>query len=325
MAPIKRTVKKLLEKIYYDIQHPAAYGTSRQLYIAAKKIQKTLTLQQVEEFLQKQPAYTLHRPVKHKFPRRKTIARGIDTIWQADLVSLLPIRRENSGYGYILTIIDVFSRFAFAAALKKKTAGEVATAFKKILKMSKRRPLKLHTDFGGEFYGKPFKNFLRENKIIHYSTHSDTKAAVVERLNRTLKGRMFKYFSAKNTLRYIDILPSLVDAYNNRYHTSLGRKRSPAAVNKRNEKEVRTFLYGDNAERGRKPLAKRSKFKVNDTVRITKLRRAFRKGYLKGWTDEVFTVVEVLDTVPVTYRLSDSAGEILQGIFYSEEMTKVIF
>lgn len=320
---IKRTALKHLEKIYYDPKHSAAFGTCRQLFKAAKKVVKNLTLEQTETWLQAQPTYTLHRPVRRTFLRRKTLTRGLDYIWQADLVSLLPIRRENSGYGYILTVIDVLSRFTFAAAIRRKTGHEVLAAFRKILRTSKRCPKKLHTDAGVEFYNSVFKTFLRKNDIAHYSTFSDTKAALVERFNRTLKERMFKYFTANNTLRYIDILPDLVEAYNNRPHTSLGHGRTPASVNKKNEKEIWQVLYGTLRKPSRM-ANKKQKYKIGDTVRITKLRRAFKKGYLKGWTDEVFIVFEVVDTEPVTYRLSDTDGEVLQGIFYREEITKVI-
>ena len=67
---------------------------------------------------------------------------------------------------------------------------------------------------GKEFYNDKLKSFLRQNKISLYSTFSETKAPVIERFNRTLKQHMWRYFTYKNTLRYIDILQDLVKAYN---------------------------------------------------------------------------------------------------------------
>ena len=186
---------KILQKIYYDAGHHAGYGSVENLFRAAKLKKKKITRQEVERFLEKQDTFTLHRPVKKKFKRRKTLARYLDHIWQADLVDLQAISKENRGHSYILTVIDVLSRYAFAVPLKNKTGLSIIQAFKKIFSLSKRKPKKIHTDYGTEFYNKSFKDFLRDNKIILYSTSSDTKASIVERFNRTLKSKMYKYFA----------------------------------------------------------------------------------------------------------------------------------
>ena len=177
----------ILQDIYYDPGHHAGYGNAEDLYYAAKLRRKKITRREVERFLEKQDTYTLHRPVRKSFERRKTLSRHLDHIWQADLVDLQAISKENRGFSYILTVIDVLSRYAFAVPLKNKTGLSIVGAFKKIFSQYKRKPKKLHTDNGSEFYNKTFKDFLRKNKIILYSTSSDTKAALVERFNRTLK------------------------------------------------------------------------------------------------------------------------------------------
>ena len=99
--------------------------------------------------------------------------------------------------------------------LKSKTGLEVANALKKIFK--ERKPDKLWVDMGGEFYNREVQKL-----VSLYSTENEEKSTVVERWNRTMKEKMFKYFSANSTRRYIDVLDELVEQYNNTKHSSIG-------------------------------------------------------------------------------------------------------
>ena len=142
------------------------------------------------------------------------------------------------------------------------------------------------------------------------------KAAVVERFNRTLKTKMYKYFTFKNTLRYIDVLQDLVDSYNATYHRSIGM--APNEVNATNEHLVRSRLYPP-----KKPVV-RWQFDVGDTVRITKARHTpFNKGYEQQWTRKLFRVQSRIPTDPPTYALKDMAGEPIKDKFYRFEIQKV--
>ena len=140
---------------------------------------------------------------------------------------------------------------------------------------------------------------------------------MVERFNRTLKTRMWKYFTAKNTRVYIDILQDIVHAYNNSYHRSVGQ--APSSVSLLNVGQVRRKLCGKSWT---KPMRK-FKFKLGDQVRISKSRRTFKKGYLPSWTQEIFTVTKIIPRVPPVYRLRDYADDEIEGVFYAEELQKV--
>lgn len=192
--------------------------------------------------LQKVPTYTLHKNVIRKFPRRITKAYGIDHIWQVDLIDLKKLKFENRHYEYLLTCIDVFSRYAFVVPLKKKTALATMEAFKKIFETSKRKPKIVYSDWGNEFKGECLK-YLNELGIRHVDTKSIHKAAMVERFNRTLKEKMFRFFTFTKKKSYIDELDNLVKNYNNSYHRII--KTAPAKVNKNNEKQIYNLLYGD--------------------------------------------------------------------------------
>ena len=148
--------------------------------------------------------------------------------------------------------------------------------------------------------------------MIHlFTTNSELKASVVERFNRTLKTRMWKYFTAKNTRVYIDILQDIVHAYDNSYHRSIGQ--APASVSLLNVGQVRRKLYGKSWT---KPIRK-FKFKLGDQVRISKSRRTFKKGYLPSWTQEIFTVTNIVPRVPPVYRLRNYADDEIEGVFYA--------
>ena len=199
----------------------------------------------------------------------------------------------NDGYKYILTGIDVFSKYAFAKPLKSKTGQEVASAFAEIFKRRDHVPLKIQTDDGREFRNKIVQDLFKRFNIHWFSTKNEGKAQTVERFNRTLKGRMYKYFSAKNTKRWVDVLDKLVKNYNTSYHTSI--KMTPTEALDR-EGDVRNNLYGvPNVHKKSKP-----KFVVGSRVRISKYKTKFNRGYTPNFTNEMFTVVEVLDTSPVT-------------------------
>ena len=174
----------------------------------------------------------LHKPVRKKYPKRRVYASSVDAIWAADLVEMQSFARQNKGYKYNLMIIDVFSKYGWAIPLKTKTGLEVTRAFQHLWEKKQAQtaippppppppPKKLWTDKGKEFYNKHMSELLRKHDVELYSTENEEKSSVVERWNRTIKRIMWKYFTANNTVKYIDVLPSLIEKYNNTYHRSI--------------------------------------------------------------------------------------------------------
>ena len=146
--------------------------------------------------------------------------------------------------------------------LRNKTSSEVSKAFKSIIE--DRKPKKVQYDQGIEFKNKEFQKLLREYDIISYEARNDTKAAIVERFNRTFKNKMYRYLTAENTLQYIDVLQDLMESYNNTYHRSI--KMKPINVNEDNEKKVHKTLFPINR------MKAKSKYKIGDYVRLFSLR-----------------------------------------------------
>jgi len=272
-----------------------------------------LPVKEITEFLHEQDEYTKHKPIKRKFQRRRVYVTHIDDQFQADLVDMQEFKKYNNDTNYILTVIDVFSKFACGIPIKNKTGHEIAKAFKLIFK--ERIPENIQTDKGTEFINKHTQKLFKDNNIHWFTTENiEIKASVVERLNRTLKTKMWKYFTANNTRRWIDVIDKLIYNYNNSYHRSI--KMTPVEGSRiENQEQTNNRCV---------KMTKRSiaSFHVGDKVRISKYKGPFKKGYLPNFTEEIFKISEVLKTTPVTYKIVDLNGEQILGTFYEPELVK---
>ena len=256
-------------------------------------------------------AEELHKPIITKFPKRRVVVNGIDKIWAADLIDMQQLSRYNNNYKYLLTVIDIFSKYGWIVPLKNKTGECVASAFKEIFKS--RKPEKLWVDKGKEFYNKHVKQL-----VDIYSTENEEKSSVVERWNRTMKKDLYKYFSANSTNKYIDILDQLVAKYNNTKHSSI--KMTPVEASKK-ENEIRVWR-NLNPDHDKLQPRLNPKFNVGDKVRIIRKKSIFDKGFTSNWTEEVFEISSILNTVPMTYKIIDMMGEEIQGSFYERELQR---
>ncbi|GBM53878.1 hypothetical protein AVEN_64807-1 [Araneus ventricosus] len=153
---ITNEVDKLLEKYYYDVEHPASFGGVAKLAKAAG-----VSIKLAREWLMKEDTYTLFKPTRYKFLRRKTLAYGIGDLIQSDLVDLSKVSRQNRGVNFLSTSIDAFSKKAYVLTLKDKSAKMMLEAMKKLLKQAK--PIvNLQTDEGKEFYNKQVQQLLKK-------------------------------------------------------------------------------------------------------------------------------------------------------------------
>lgn len=262
-------------------------------------------------------ANELHRPARRNYARRYVDVRGLDETWQADLVDMSAYSAVNKGYKFLLTIIDIFSKFAWGVPIKSKNACDVTGAMKSVLALG-RVPKHLHVDQGKEFYNKEFKALMKHHGINMYSTFSNLKASICERFNRTLKNKMWRQFTLRGSHKWIDILPELLESYNNTKHSTT--KMKPKDVSATNEKQIYRSVY---KPRQIKRSKRRRKFRAGDKVRISKYKNVFEKGYTPNWTTEIFTVNEVKNTNPPTYKLTDYLDQPIEGGFYEEELSMV--
>jgi len=307
-------MNELLSNIYYDPSHPAGLSSAQQLAKASG-----VSLKKVQAWLKAQPTYTLHRAARKKYPTRSYIVHDIDEQWQADLADVALIARQNKGYTFILTVIDLFSRYAWARPLKSKRGKEVAAAFEDIFKEG-RIPKRIQTDQGKEFENRDVQALFQNHNIELFSVKSAYKAAVVERFNRTLKTKLWRYFTVNMNEKWVDVLPKVLVSYNNSKHRSIGCK--PSEVNSSNVAEIRDKMLTTNQK---KKIKEKDDINVGDKVRISKVKSVFAKGYLANWTEEIFTVESInRKHIPITYKLKDYQGEVIEGSFYRHEIQSIV-
>ena len=151
----------------------------------------------------------------------------------------------------------------------------------------KSPPSKIWVDRGSEFYNNFFKKWLQDNDIAMYSAHNEGKPVVAETFIRTLKNKIYKFMTSVLKNVYIDKLDDMVNEYNNTYHRTI--KMKPVDV------KDNTYINTDKEVNDKDP-----KFKVCDYIRISKYKNIFAKGYTSNWSEEVFVIKEIKNTVPWT-------------------------
>jgi hypothetical protein len=309
--------EQYLRKLYYGIDSPTAFTGKNSLLRKIKQdgFAKEITGEKLDEWLQKQYTYSLHKTYRKPSVYRRVLTSFVDDQWQADLLELREFSDVNKGFNYVLCVIDCFSKYAWVVSLKTKTGLETRNAFAKIFELG-RIPSKLQVDEGREFYNENVKKLLEDHKIQFFSTHAGQKASIVERFIRTIKSRLWKYFTANETRQWENVIHDLTSDYNDTFHTSIKMTPTQASLPE-NSLNVFQNLYHPYL------IAKHglAKFKVGETVRISKYKKTFDKGYLPNYTEEFFKIKQVHYGTPTVYSLEDLKNESVSGIFYEDELS----
>ena len=303
---------RLLQSIYYNAKSPAGFSSAQKL-VARSGLPPRIVM----SWLRHQPTYTLHHPRQVRprahYPYRVYSPR---LQFQADLVDYSKYAPWNEGYKFMLVVIDIFSKKAWAVPLKTKGGKEVAQALDKILDPP---PERLQVDQGSEFYNQHVTRVLKAKNVERFSIFSQYKCAVVERLNRTIKDRLERIFTATNSKTWIHVLNDVMEAYNNSHHRTIGM--APNQVTDENVEEVVTAILKSQ----RKPHKAIPTLPINTRVRISRDKGTFGRGYEANWSTEEFFVEAVRETPggPPMYTLRDAQGEIIKGSFYPQEVQRV--
>jgi len=310
----KNTSEKII-KNYTDINNPGSF-TSVNTFV---KNNPKYSLKETSEALSEVPSYTLHKDILKKFKRRKTIVTRANHTWQIDLadVSNLKNKKYSQFYNFIFIAVDSFSRFAYAYPIKNKSTEETSNALEKILENSKR-PLFLYGDNGKEFLGK-FRETALKNNIKLLFTNSKNKASIAERFIRTLKQRLYRYFTFSKEKNYIQVLNKIIFNYNNNIHGSI--KMKPSEVNEKNEKIVYNNLYGDDEDINNNFI--QYTFNIGDYVRRVLKKNLFDKGYTQNWSSEIFIISMLNPTNPPTYNIKSTENISMPHVYYKEELQKI--
>ena len=251
-------------------------------------IKKDLTKIFIDEIYRKAP--------KKNYETNKITYNHIDEIWSIDLADFSDYKiSNNKNYRYIFIIIDNFSKFLWAIPLKNKYSQTITNEFSNILSTSKRKPIKIESDRGSEFYNSIFQNFLKSKNIQHYSRFTDKGPSIAERVIRTIRSLLKKPVFEKGKADWLSELPSVVKKYNNTIHSSI--KMTP---NQDSKKSNQKLVY-NNLKDNREVL--KPKFNLSQLVRTADIKRVFTKGDSTNWSYKLYTITEVIhDTIP-SYRI----------------------
>ena len=236
------------------------------------------------------------KPPLRNFPTNKIVYNSIDEIWSIDLADFSDYKTSNNkGFRYIFIVIDNFSKYLWAIPLKNKYSQNITKEFSNILSKSKRKPLKIESDRGTEFYNGIFQNFLKSKNIHHYSRYTDKGPSIAERVIRTIRNLLKKPVFLAGNADWVSELSSITKQYNNTIHHSI--KMTPNQASKKsNEKLVFSNLRDDRVKR-------QPKFKLGQLVRTADIKKVFSKGDSTNWSYKLYTITEVIhDTIP-SYRI----------------------
>ena len=297
---------------YYDAKQPGSLSGVDKLY----RSQAHATRRELQDWLRGEEAYTLHKPVRYRFPRNKVVVSGLDDQWDADLMEMTG--QPDEGYNYLLVALDILSRYVWTRPLKNKTGKDVSAAFEDIFAEG-RIPRKIRSDRGTEFTNKKTQEVFKKHGVKHFLTNNEVKANFAERVIRTLKLRLKRYETWKQTHKWKDIMKDITESYNKTYHRSI--KTSPALVTKENQADVWMIQYA--GERKTKRDGE-FKYKIGDYVRISHLRRTFQREYDERYTGEIFKVVGRKKRSGLNiYKLKDFHDENVLGTFYEPELQRI--
>jgi hypothetical protein len=152
---------------------------------------------------------------------------------------------------------------------------------------------------------------------FYFTRNDDIKCSVVERFNRTIKERLWMYMTQENGFRYIDALQPVVDSYNASVHSSTGY--APDAVGLVESRVIRQCMLQE------VKTLKAAQFAVGDFVRISKRKGTFEHGFEENFTHEIFIITDALFSGDVhLYRIKDRSNVEVKGLFYEQELSKVI-
>ena len=198
------------------------------LYKRAREKGHKYTLKQVKEWYFNQPVNQIYKqPQKVRRFNKIQSNNYAPGTFQADLMDLQRFARWNKGYKYLLNIIDVFSRYSFSFPIKTKKPSEIAPFFKQVIDEVKPKKMWFTFDNGNEFKGDVKKLLVERGAEIHLndpkSLNSKNTVGLIERFNKTVLNKIRKYMTSKDTVKYVDAIPDMIDNYNNTVHSATNR------------------------------------------------------------------------------------------------------
>ena len=257
------------------------------LYSAEKLYKKLkdkgISLKDIKDFLKSQETHQIHLQTTkphHYFP---IYSKSKNDIWQLDLMDVSPWSSQNKGINFILVCIDIYTRFLRVTPLKNKTIHSVVDAMRQLIKEEK--PNTIQVDQGSEFISREFKQLAKTNNItIRYTDVGNHKAlGIVDRVCRTLRDLIERYFTMYDTRTYINVLDKLIFNYNHTHHS--GINSTPA-------KPDLDYIKHSYLEKYQEALHNETSFNIGEKVRFVINRRMFQKGTQAKWSKTIGEIIK---------------------------------
>jgi hypothetical protein len=337
MKELTKEQTDFLKKLYYEDNIKVGI-VKLYKYIKDKYPEQKITREQVGHFLSLQEPHQINQSIK-KIKHIKSIkAKNRFELVQIDLIDYSQ-NTAPQGNKYILMIVDVFTRYLYAYALKQKNAEKVLEKFKlfyETIKNDDYEIKRLQSDAGGEFKG-IFTEYLKDNNIIYIQNSQSQANGIVERTNKTIKTLIERTLQDKtNKKNQFTILPDVVEIYNNTYHSSI--KTTPYNAMFKNDEDNTIKLRQVHKERIKKNEDKQKigqvstinmnkNIKIGDGVRIAKLRKGLTKSFVDNWSGDIYEVAKIIKArkpgQPDKYKLLDWNNNILPKLYYREQLQVV--
>jgi hypothetical protein len=314
-----------LAKIYFDTGNPGAFrGPKALLDQARAQGLADISLRDCREFLAAQPNYTLFRRSRRNYPRNTIDARFVGNIVQIDIMDMQRFRASNN-YIYVLLAYDTYSKFLQGVPLKDRKAPGMVESMRTLL----AGPIgfsSIYWDQEGSFLSRSVQNFLKNAGVSNYTTNSKVKAPGVERVIRTIRAAIRRYFHHNNTEHWEEYLPIFIRTYNHRVHSTTHQKPIDVVNNPMLVIQSPPPTSSPRSQQRLKNSKESSLPPIGSYVRLNKLRGLFEKEERGTFTSEVFRVVQhkTGTRIPMI-RVQDMLGTPIIGSLYPPEYQQIIF
>jgi hypothetical protein len=300
-----------LERLY---KNSPQFRGPKALCQEAKSLGRTdISLKDCKDFLSSQPSYSLYRPSRQKYKRNKLLSHFAGHVVQIDIMDLPRFVNENDGYRYVLLGYDTYSKFLTSIPLKRRTTDALLAGIEYLRESSPFAIRSIYSDKESGFMSRVVQAWFISKEIHHYTTTSKVKAPGVERAIRSLRMALHRHFEASGSRRWIDVLPQIVDQYNDIKHSTTKQRPWDVVAD-----DTLVIPHGHQAKE-RKKIPQ-----VGSFVRVSRLRSPFEKEASGLWSREIFKVVKLKTRQPIPMLvLQDMTGGEIQGAFYPEEVQKI--
>ncbi len=314
--------EKYLSKIYYDPSHLAAYGGVKVLKdFVDQDGRYKITKDDVRSFLEKQEIYSTHVSKKHAKSFYGMTSLGPNQVLDVDS-AYFDFATGVNDYKHFIVLIDTFSKKLRAVPVRNLKAATVKNALMPLIRDMNGTRFLRH-DAGTEYKNSTLAKALDQANIRSIVSQPPHKSSVSERAIKTIKSKLYKHMQKTGSKKWAEILPKVVESYNNRKHRSLlGGKLSPNEVE--GDKIPKLWFYYKQQRMKHMRPPRKYKFQINDAVRVSKARLPFTKDFEEQNTTAVYFITYRYRSGSnvLRYRLKDEQNKPLSGSYTENQLQR---